>query len=71
MRFFSLFLMAVVLTACAQPEAPAPVLKTPRSIVDLSPTMGEDFPTVALGEKALAAFGMAPRTTFEVKSDSR
>jgi kynurenine formamidase len=38
----------------------------PKAVVDLSPTIGEDFPTVAVGEKAIAAFGMAPRTKFEV-----
>lgn len=56
-----------VLMRCARPEAPEPELKMPRSIVDLSPTIGEDFPAVAVGEKALAAFGMAPRTDFHVK----
>lgn len=71
MRSSSLSVTALIgsfaLVRCARPEAPEPELKMPRAIVDLSPTMGEDFPTVALGEKAIAAFGMAPRTKFEVK----
>jgi arylformamidase len=56
-----------LLLRCAAPEAPEPALKMPREIVDLSPTVGEDFPTQAVGEKAISAFGMSPRTTFDVK----
>jgi kynurenine formamidase len=63
----AVFVPSIAFLSCAQPEAPEPVLKMPRSIVDLSPTMGEDFPTVALGEKAVATFGIPPRTRFEVK----
>jgi kynurenine formamidase len=58
--------LALILMRCAQPEAPEPALKMPRAIVDLSPTIGEDFPVVALGEKAVASFGIAPRTTFDL-----
>jgi len=71
MRSSSLLATALIgsfaLMRCAQPDAPEPELKMPRAVVDLSPTIGEDFPTVALGEKAIAAFGMAPRTRFDVK----
>jgi arylformamidase len=72
MRFSSLSASALIgsiaLLRCAQPEAtaPPPVLKMPKAVIDLSPTIGEDFPVVALGEKAVASFGMAPRTQFEV-----
>src|SRR3972149_1537778 len=71
MRSSSLSVTALIgslaLMRCVQPEAPEPKLKMPRAIVDLSPAMGEDFPTVAVGEKAIAAFGMAPRTQFDVR----
>ena len=42
-------------------------MKMPREIVDLSPVLGEDLPTVSVGERAVAAFGMEPRTKFDVK----
>lgn len=63
----TVILGSFTLLRCAPTEAPEPALRMPREIVDLSPTIGEDFPTAAIGEKAIAAFGMSPRTTFEVK----
>jgi arylformamidase len=67
MRLSVMLLVSFLLLRCAAPKAPEPVLKMPREIVDLSPVLGEDLPTMAVGEKALAAFGMEPRTKFDVK----
>jgi kynurenine formamidase len=39
----------------------------PKAIVDLSPTLGEDIPTKALGVTALEAFGIPPTTKFELQ----
>ena len=67
MRLSVMLVGSFFLLRCAAPKAPEPVLKMPREIVDLSPTVGEDFPTQALGEKVISAFGMSPRTTFDVR----
>ena len=67
MRLSAMWLGSFLLLRCAAPKAPEPALKMPREIVDLSPVIGEDLPMVSLGEKAVAAFGMEPRTRFDVK----
>lgn len=40
-------------------------ISAPRAIVDLSPSLTEDYPVRALGEKLIADFGYRPRTRFE------
>ena len=56
----------LVCTSCAPQPDTQPKPKAPKAIVDLSPTIGEDMPTKALGVTALEAFGVPPTTTFEL-----
>ena len=61
----------LVCAACAPPQPStsqaATESRTPRAIVDLSPTIGEDIPTQSLGVTALEAFGVSPTTPFELQ----
>ena len=47
--------------SAAEPATPP----MPREIVDLSPTIGEDFALQSIGRKAVDFFGLRERTTFE------
>ncbi len=53
---------ALLLSACA--SAPA-TFTAPRAIVDLSPSVGEDFAVGYLGRKMVELFELRERTTFE------
>ena len=56
------FASILILEACSlEPE-----LKMPRAVIDLSPTMGEDFPVKAIGQKALEPFGITAATEFKL-----
>jgi len=65
-RYLSPLLALGVISGCAQPPAPEPELRMPRSIVDLSPTITRDLATRTVGEKTVAAFGMSLETSFKV-----
>ncbi len=65
-RYLSALLALGVIAGCAQTSTPEPVLRMPRSIVDLSPTITRDMPTRTIGEKAVTAFGGSLETSFKV-----
>ncbi len=52
-----------LLTAC-EPQAVTSTYNPPRSIVDLSPTLGEDAPVLSIGRKFLEDFGLPETTVF-------
>jgi arylformamidase len=52
-----------LLTAC-EPQAVTSTYNPPRSIVDLSPTLGEDAPILSIGRKFLEDFGLPETTVF-------
>ncbi len=52
-----------LLTAC-EPQAVTATYNAPRSIVDLSPTLGEDAPVLSIGRKFLEDFGLPETTVF-------
>ena len=56
----------VALPASAQSKRPvtAPWFNPPRLVVDLSPTLGEDTPSLVVGRKFLHDFGMPESTQF-------
>ena len=66
-RLLNTALIALVslglLTAC-EPQAVTSNYNPPRSIVDLSPTLGEDAPILSIGRKFLHDFGMPETTVF-------
>ena len=74
-NFVPLILAGLVLASCSSSpsrgtggldaKAQASMPQMPRKIVDLSPTLSEDFAIRHVGHKVIETFGLRERTEFE------